>query len=75
MRYDDLPPHLKEEVLYNVVDGFNEIEENNDSDFRYPCDDTIPAIREYLDEQEYEIERGFYEPGVPYERVWKSDKY
>lgn len=67
MKYTELPKKHQETAIQWAVDGWNEI-------YRSECIKTratknSPEVKQVLEDAEYEIEYGYYEKGMPYERL------
>lgn len=66
MKYAELPKKYQKQATQWAVEAWNEIYREQGTP---EIDETAPEVQEFLDEHEYVIERGQYEPGVPYERL------
>lgn len=66
MKYAELPKKYQKQAAQWAVEAWNEIYREQGIP---EIDETAPEVQEFLDEHEYVIERGQYEPGVPYERL------
>ena len=73
MKFKDLPEKYKREAEQIAVDRYNDLEQESlrsgyeSEAYEFTADDE--AIQIYLAELEFDIEKGEYEPGVPFERL------
>ena len=67
MKYHELPEKYKREARQWAMDGWNEI--YAEQSIPPLATDDSPEVLQTVEDWEYEIERGEYEPGVGYERL------
>lgn len=67
MRFSELPIKFQRQALQLAIDGCNELFRNEG--INVTATESTPEVLQYVEEREYEIERGSYEKGMPFERL------
>lgn len=67
MKYAELPKKHKRTAMQWAIDGWNELYREQELDIEVT--ENSPEVMQVLEDEEYEIEYGNYEKGVPYERL------
>ena len=67
MKYTELSKKHQRTAMQWAIDGWNEL--YREQGLSVEATENSPEVMQVLEDEEYEIEYGNYEKGVPYERL------
>ena len=67
MKYTELPKNHQKTALQWAVDGWNQL--YHEQGLKVKATENSPEVMQILEDEEYEIEYGCYEKGMPYKRL------